>query len=170
MPRRLGDDPLSRKRSPTTRENETPAAPPGLLTQETSHNDVFFRRRVEGPQSKPVDAPDKESILGGTANADERPEITEVADIVRTAQVALSTEGAERLAGPGSADVPAHPPVEEQAETTEPAPPTLPDPVPSFEPPTPIAEEPLPPVSSQPDPESQKSEGFFKRLFGRFGK
>jgi hypothetical protein len=169
MPRRLGDDPLSRKRSPSTGENQTSSAPPGFLTQQTSHNDVFFRRRDEGPQSKPEDAPDKESILGGTANGEERPEITEVTDIVRTAQAAMSTEGAERLAAPAPTDEPVPPPAEEQVETTEGTLPTLSDPVPSIEPPTPIAE-PTPPASSQPGPESQKSEGFFKRLFGRFGK
>jgi hypothetical protein len=103
-------------------------------------------------------------------NVDERPEITEVTDIVRTAQVARSTQGAEQLARPVPMDESIHPAAEEPIATIGQTPPTVAEPVAVLEPPPPMTEEPAVPASSQPQPEPQKSDGFFKRLFGRFGK
>jgi hypothetical protein len=101
---------------------------------------------------------------------DEKPEISEVADIVRTAKVAESTQGAEQLARPVPLDEPVHTPAEEQAGITEQTHPTVSEPVAPFEPPPPVTEETAVPTSSQPKAEPQKSEGLLKRLFGRFGK
>jgi hypothetical protein len=165
MPRRLGDDPLSRKRSPSAKGNGAPSAQLGFPTQKTSHNDVFFRRNIEGPQPKPEGPPDRESSLGEATSIDEKPEISEVADIVRTAKVAESTQGADQLARPVLMGESAHAPAEEPVENTDHAPPTVSRPVASFGPPPPAA-----PASSQAGPQPQKSEGILKRLFGRFGK
>ena len=170
MPGRLGDDPLSRKRPHSAKDAHS--ALQGLPTQQTSHNDVFFRRRNEGPQTKSEDAPGKEPVLGEPMTIDEKPEITEVADLVRTAKAAESTQGAEQLATPTpmAIDESHHPSGEELVETLEQALPPVSEPVTALEPPPPATEEPAAANSSQPDAQSQKSEGFLKRLFGRFGK
>jgi len=169
MPGRLGDDPLTRKRPHSAKD--APSARPGLPAQQTSHNDVFFRRRDEDSQTKPEDAPGKESGLEETVSIDEKPEITEVADIVRTAKAAEITQGAEQLAKPVPIDESVRPLAEEPVGTVEPTtPPDVPEPVASLEPPPPATEEPAAPPTSQPDEQPQKSEGLFKRLFGRFGK
>lgn len=170
MPRRLGDDPLSRKRSSSAKARDAPSAQPASGAQQTSHNDVFFRRRTENPQPKLEGTPDQQGpSLGEAVNIDERPEITEVADIVRTAQVAMKTQGAEQLAGPMPMDE-SHPATEEPVATIEQAPPTVAEPAVAVEPPPPVTEEQAAPASSQPQPEPRKSDGFFKRLFGRLGK
>jgi len=169
MPGRLGDDPLSRKRSPSTKSASSTR--PGLPAQQTSHNDVFFRRRVEGPQSKPEETPDGQLPNPGEAtNVDERPEITEVADIVRTAQVAKSTQGAAQLAGPAPVDELVLPQAEVPDEAVEQTPPATSEPVATIEPPTQVTPEAEVPEPSQPEAQPQKSGGFLKRLFGRFGK
>ena len=167
MPRRLGDDPLSRKRSTSTKD--APSARSGLAAQPTSHNDVFFQRRTETPQPKLEGIPDKQSSFGEAVNAGERPEITEVADLVRTAQVAKSTQGAEQLSVPAPIESISSF-AEEPIVRTEQSPSTLSESVANPEPPTPATEEPVVAPSSQPEEQPQKSEGFFKRLFGRFGK
>ena len=169
MPGRLGDDPLSRKRSPSANEMDTTSIRPGFHAQQTSHNDVFFRRRTESPRQMPESAPGKESGLEEEARPEEKPEISEVADIMRTVKVAESTQGAERLAGPEPIDEP-NTPTKEPAEKAERTPPTVSGPVASLEPPTPITGEGAGPDLSQPEPQPQKGEGLFKRLFGRFGK
>jgi len=165
MPRRLGDDPLSRKRSTSAKGNDTLSAQPGFPMQQTSHNDVFFRRKIEGPQPKPDGASEEESSPWEATNIDEKPEISEVADIMRTAKAAESTQGAEQLASPMLMGEPAIAPAEEPVEKTDDAPPTESQPAPSFGPPPPGI-----PASSQSGPQPQKSEGLLKRLFGRFGK
>ena len=168
MPRRLGDDPLSRKRSPSAKD--VPSAQPGHPAQRTSHNDVFFLRRTENPQPKLEGVPDKQLSLGETKNVEERPEISEVVEIVRTAQVAKSTQGAEELVGPLAVDEAAHPPVEEPVVRLEQARPTAIEPVAAIEPSSSVDAEPAVAPSSQSETRPQKSEGFLKRLFGRFGK
>jgi len=169
MPGRLGDDPLSRKKPSSAKD--APSARPGVPAQATSHNDVFFRRRTEGPQPKTGGIPDKQSSsLEEATNVDERPEITEVTDIVRTAQAAKSTQGAEQLTVPAPVDGSVPPPVEEMYAATEQTPPPIPEPDTIFEPPNPATSEPTAAPSSQPEPQPHKSEGFFKRLFGRLGK
>jgi len=170
MPGRLGDDPLSRKKPHSAKDAHS--VQPGLPAQQTSHNDVFFRRRNEGPQTKPESAPGNESALGEPTSTDEKPEITEVTDIVKTAKAAESTQGAEMLARPMSMDEKIQPLAEEPVEVIEQTPPTVPEPAAAFVPPPPAIGEPAPALPSQPDPQPQKSEseGFFKRLFGRLGK
>jgi hypothetical protein len=135
-----------------------------------SHNDVFFRRRTEGPQPKLESTPDQQgSSFEEAVNIGERPEITEVVDIVRTAQVARRTQGAEQLARPAPLDQSIQTAAEEPIATVRQTPPTVAEPVAAFEPQPPMTET-VVPASSQPQPEPQKSDGFFKRLFGRFGK
>jgi hypothetical protein len=168
MPRRLGDDPLSRKK-PLSAKDAT-SARPGPATQQTSHNDVFFRRRVEGPQPIPEGAPGEKSSLVEPASVDEKPEISEVVDIVRTATALMSTEGAERLVTPVPMNESVHPEVEEPDVMTEQVPSMASEPDASPELLPPVAEEPAAAPSSQPETQPEKSEGFFKRLFGRFGK
>jgi len=170
MPRRLGDDPLSRKK-PSFKAEGDPSALPALPAQQTSHNDVFFRRRTEGPQPKPEGTPSQQRpSLGEGTNVEERPEITEVSDIMRTSSAAKSTQGAEQLAMPAPVGEPAHPPAEEPVETIEQTAPTISEHVRASEPSPPVTEEQAAPTSSQPEPEPKKNEGFFKRLFGRLGK
>jgi hypothetical protein len=167
MPRRLGDDPLSRKRPSSAKAKDASSARAGPSKQQTSHNDVFFRRRSEGPQSKSEEATDR--VLEEGANVGERPEITEVTDIMRTAQVAKSTQGAEQLAGAVPMDEQAPPQTEEEVERVQ-AHSTVSEPAAPAEPPASITEEPPVPAPTQVNPQPQKSEGFLKRLFGRFGK
>ena len=166
MPRRLGDDPLSRKK-PSSAKDPTSAQPAPAL--QASHNDVFFRRRAENPQPKTERALEEQGLREAT-DVDEKPEITEVADIVRTARAAMSTQGAGELAAPVSSAGSVSPPVERPVEKTVLAPSMVSAPVPPSEPSPPVAEEPAAPASSQSGAQPQKSEGFFKRLFGRFGK
>ena len=169
MPRGLGDDPLSRKRLSSAKD--ATSARPGPPSQQTSHNDVFFRRRTEGPQPQPEGATDDQLLsLGEATNVGERPEITEVTDIVRTAQAVKSTQGAELLAAPVSTDDSVGTPVEEDVAKTEEIPRTIAEPVTAPEPPAPVTQEHAAPASGESEVQLQKSEGFFKRLFGRFGK
>ncbi|HUK80510.1 MAG TPA: hypothetical protein VLU91_07610 [Nitrososphaerales archaeon] len=169
MPGRLGDDPLSRKRAPS--KQDAPSAGPGIAAQQTSHNDVFFRRRTENTQPIPESAPEKQlQILGEATDAGERPEITEVADLVRTARDAEIAQGAEQLSRLVSLAEPPHPSVEETARKPEQEHLPVLEPARAIEPPPPVVEERAAAVSSLPDAQPQKSEGFFKRLFGRFGK
>jgi len=171
LPRRLGDDPLSRRRPSPAGAKDAPSAQSAPTPQKTSHNDVFFRRRTEGPQPKLEDAPVRQGKgLGEAVDMDERPEISEVADIVRTAQAARTTQGAEQLARPVPMDESTPPAAEEPLATIGQTPPAVAASVAALEPPPPMSEEPTVPTSSQPQPEPQKSDGFFKRLFGRFGK
>jgi hypothetical protein len=114
-------------------------------------------------------APDQQS-LGKAWNGDEKPEITEVVDIVRTAQAAKSTQGAEQLARPVPIDESTHSLPEEPAEAIEQASTTISESIVNLESPPPLTEGPAAPTSSQAEPEPQKSVGFFKRLFGRLGK
>ena len=161
MPGRLGDDPLSRKRSSKPKDSSVPSAP---AARQTSHNDVFFMRRTDGLG----DTPDQQSHdLGGAVDTVERPEITEVGDIVRTAQAAMNSQGAEELAKPTPMEESPHALPEEHVEQ---APPTLTEPAPMIEPPHSATEEEAAPAQDRPQPEPQKSGGFFKRLFGRLGK
>jgi len=152
MPRRLGDDPLSRKK----KSGDAVSAQSAAAAPQTSHNDVFFRRRSESASQR-IPGPEK------AADTQEGPE-NEVAELVKTAQAAMSTQGAGQLAEPMPAEgltQPAAP--EEEAEAS----PTVPEPSTAIEPSYPAAED--PPSPDQPQSEPEKS-GFFKRLFGRLGK
>jgi len=153
MPRRLGDDPLSRKKKP----GDAVSAQSGAAALQTSHNDVFFRRRSESASQR-IPGPEK------VADTEEGPEITEVGELVKTAQAAISTQGAGQLAEPMPTVQSTQPAVaEEEAEAS----PTVPEPSTAIEPSHAAAED--PPSPDQPQSEPEKS-GFFKRLFGRLGK
>jgi hypothetical protein len=158
-----------------------------------SHNDVFFQRRVD--ETTPVfendSGPHEVIHYGEVATATEIPEIAEVTDIVRIAEVTQSANNAPLL--PEVAQLPEPQTIAESAPPALEAPVTVIDPVPSeaqgeepvaaVEPAPPEREEKeerapeisdaLQPVTkgeSKTPPESEKSKGFFKRLFGRFGK
>ena len=162
MPGRLGDDPLSRKRSSKTNDPSSAGSAP--VPPPMSHNDVFFRRRTEAAE----DGSEQQSPgLGKAIDNGEGPEITEVAELVKTAQAAMSTQGAERLAGPMPIEESNRPAAQEDIEQ---APPKIEESVSTAEPPAPTTEEPAGPAPDQSQPEPEKSGGFFKRLFGRIGK
>ena len=153
MPRRLGDDPLSRKKKP----GDAVSAQSAAAALQTSHNDVFFRRRSEAAFQR-TPGPEK------GADTQEGPEITEVAELVKTAQAAISTQGAGQLAEPIPAEQSTQPAfAEEVAEAST----AGPESSTAIEPSHPAAED--PPSPDQPQSEPEKS-GFFKRLFGRLGK
>jgi len=144
LPRGLGDDPLKRKRSSSARAKSVPSAQPDRsAAQQTSHNDVFFRRRSEDNQAAQAGAPQQLAV--------ETPEIAEVNDIVRVAEAAQA--GKPRF-----------------VESPRPA---IDEPSVVVEAPPPVTEGPAAPQtedSSEAKPEPPKSGGFFKRLFGRHGK
>jgi hypothetical protein len=113
------------------------------MSQQTSHNDVFFRRRSEDDQSVPDGTPNQV--------ANETPEIAEVNDIVRIAEAAQFTRPVY-VESPRSA---------------------VDEPVVAVEAPSPVTERSAAfqtEDSNEAQPEPQKSGGFFRRLFGRHGK
>ena len=156
MPRGLGDDPLSRKRSRRSPTNEVmdesgAQSRPVVVISGTSHNDVFFRKRTEEPRA----IPEKQA---------EGPEIHEVNDILRIAEVASSTQTghateSSQVTAPAS-------PIDSQPQMVE-------EPAAVPELPSPMPEEPSPSqseVSNDPRNDHQERGGFFRRLFGRRGK
>ena len=189
MSRRLGDDPLTRARAERAKAadasasiavesgGEQQAAQVGVqASSRASYNDVFFQRRELGPSQETAGA-----------RAPEAPEITEISEIpeIREAAAAPVSQSALDVAAgakadaavPSAAEVTQAPPVsiiEEvvarlnaQAAIAAPAAAT------SLQ----AKEEPASPstasqaasnVTQQPEP--QKGGGFFKRLFGKFGK
>lgn len=115
----------------------------GLSAQQTSQNDVFFRRRSEDAQAVLESTPKQASS--------ETPEITEINDIIRIAEAAQATK-------PGFVEslrsAPDEPPV-------------------AVETPSPLKEVPAAPqnqVSDVAQTEPKERDGFFRRLFGRHGK
>jgi hypothetical protein len=105
-----------------------------------SHNDVFFRRRSEDPQ--PISASTQKQA------ANETPEIAEVNDIVRIVEAAQASKPTFVESQPSAAD----------------------EPVAVVQTPPPLTERPAAPqteTSTEAQPEPRKSEGFFRRLFGR---
>jgi hypothetical protein len=144
LPRGLGDDPLKRKRSSSTRAKSVPSAQRDeSVIQQTSHNDVFFRRRSEDNQAAQVGPPQQVAV--------ETPEIAEVNDIVRVAEAAQA----------------ARPTFIESRRLT------VNEPVVIVEAPSPMTERPATSQtedSSEAKPEPGRSGGFFRRLFGRHGK
>jgi hypothetical protein len=190
LSRRLGDDPLTRARAERAKAAEASAsvavesggeqraAQVGVqASSRASYNDVFFQRRGEvGPSQQTAEA-----------RAPEAPEITEISEIPEIREAAAAPVGQSAIdvaagakteaAVPPAAEVAQAPPVsiiEEvvarlnaQAAIAAPAAAT------SLQ----VKEEPASPStasqapsSATEQPEPQKGGGFFKRLFGKFGK
>jgi hypothetical protein len=142
LPRGLGDDPLTRKRpsSSNATNDAINKSSPVAVAPQTSHNDVFFRRRSE--DTRQVSASAQKQA------ANETPEIAEVNDIVRIAEATLASKPA----------------------FVEPPHPAADEPVIVVQTPPPLAEEPGAPqteASKEAQPEPRKSGGFFRRLFRR---
>ena len=150
MPRGLGDDPLSRRRKRKGSTEAPPAAQEtATLAQQTSHNDVFFMRRSEGPREAPANTPEQR---GDAGTVKDRPEIGEVTDIVRIAEVAQSGQSEEEVVEPT---------VGAESPRLKPSGPVMGGPTMTSSQTSDSSE-----VQSEP----QKKRGFFKRLFGRQGK
>jgi len=148
LPRGLGDDPLTRRK-----RNENPAVgSPARQVKSTSHNDVFFTRRTDGPQTESVRA-----LQSDDASAANKTEIAEVTDIVRIAEIAQIGRKVEEKVEPVAAIEPYKP--KSGGEVATP----------------PAAETVVPPSISAANNNKlhvlpQKKNGFFRRLFGRLGK
>jgi hypothetical protein len=188
LSRRLGDDPLSRAKSQRAKavEGQAPAAldsggqqsaaQVGIqAASRASYNDVFFQRRGDG-----VSAP--QTAADGAHEAPEVPEISEISQIPEIREAAAAS--ASQASFDATADVKTVSEVAKDAHV--PAPSVLiadevvakPDaPVSATGPALEAKTDPeSPPASSQAPaksgddskPESPKSGGFFKRLFGKF--
>lgn len=157
MSRRLGDDPLNRARSERAKAAQAAgSAASDLAGQGTtvvevktpsraSYNDVFFQRREAGAPQLPV-----------ADSAPEAPEITEISEIPEiheAAAASTSHAGMEvapvAIAEPEVSATPQISIVEEAGSKLNAAAP---------------AEE----QTAAAVPDSQKTGGFFKRLFGKF--
>jgi len=190
LSRRLGDDPLIRAREKRAKAAQASASatsdsggqgtsePEFQSSSRTSYNDVFFKRRAEGitPQQQ------VEDVRG----APEAPEISEISEIPEIREVAaapsfqagpdMAVEAKATLQGAQDTEVrpaPAVSIIEEEVVAnlngTVAGTAARVDAVPE------VKDEPASlPISSQaPDvsnevPKTQKSGGFFKRLFGKF--
>jgi hypothetical protein len=168
----------------------SPSIPDVAVAPQISHNEVFFQRRTEDAQAGAEATPERRQVAN-LAKVTEIPEIAEVIDILRIAEVAQSMHSVQVPVGvmqPAAIAESPHPAADEQiarvesslpmvadpAIVAEAAPPRVAEQAAAVEPSSLMAEE----VASQPEastqaqshPESQKSGGFFRRLFGRFGK
>lgn len=170
MPRRLGDDPLSRAKKGTAKAavaaEATATAPlppdsggqpalcqPGMQSESTgevtpsprSYNDVFFQRRAEG--NDPVLASKPRQDAGKASGTQEISEISEIPEIRETAAVPRvePDRGAATIVGavPEVKEETAHPPAVSQAPNRS---------------------------EDQPEPVREKNSGILKRLFGKFVK
>ncbi len=164
MPRRLGDDPLGRAKAAaaeaqvaTVTQSSRSSA---RVTTRGAYNDVFFRRRGEG------------QVAASELKAAEVPEITEISEIpeIREASAAPIAEEAiapeVKLIEPRTTieEVVAHLSVSRPVESVAVA-----EPVPMVAVATDAKASAS--VAAAPQPPSQPKEGgFFKRLFGKFGK
>jgi hypothetical protein len=145
LPRRLGDDPLVRAKAALAADS---ASVPQVAVQSSrsSYNDVFFQRRGEDADN---------AIASRVEQTRESPEITEISEIPEIREVAAApafqvdaaAASVEAKAAPEAAPVPAVVTIEK-------------------------AEQVAPVVNAQSAPaqSEEKSGGFLKRLFGRFGK
>lgn len=170
MPRRLGDDPLSRARKGTAKAaaaaEATASAPlppdsggqlamrqPGTQSESTdeltpsprSYNDVFFQRRAEG--NDPVLASRPRQDAGKAPGTREISEISEIPEIRETAAVPRvePDRGVAAIvdAVHEAKEETAHPPVASQAPNKS---------------------------EDQAEPVREKNGGILKRLFGKFVK
>ena len=169
MPRRLGDDPLSRARKGTAkaaaaaeaqasaslppdsggqramRQHEVGSEPTGEVAPTRSYNDVFFQRRAEENGSALASEPGQDG--GKTPGNREISEISEIPEIRETAAVPRvePNRGVAAIVGavPEVKEETAHPPAASQAPNQS---------------------------EGQPEPLQEKKGGFLKRLFGRLVK
>jgi hypothetical protein len=188
LPRRLGDDPLTKARSKRAKAvegstsvaldsgGEQSTAQVGIQTaSRASYNDVFFQRRGEGISPPPV--------AGDVLVAPEAPEISEISEIPEIREVVAAS--GNQSAFDVTADINT---VSEVAQHTHIAPApsvsiteevvaklnsqvsaTGPAPEVKTEPASPPASSHAPANGGdESKPEPQKSSGFFKRLFGKF--
>jgi hypothetical protein len=170
LPRRLGDDPLSRARNGTAKATVAAKAiasaplPPdsggqlamcqsGMQSESTgevtpspkSYNDVFFQRRVEGNDSMLARKPEQDT--GKAPGTREISEISEIPEIRET--VAVPRAEPDRSVTTimdvvrEVKEESAHPPAASQAPNQS---------------------------EDQPEPVREKNGGFLKRLFGKFVK
>jgi hypothetical protein len=189
LSRRLGDDPLTRARSKRIKavESSTSAAPDageeqsagqvGIQTaSRASYNDVFFQRRGEGVASP--------QVATAALAASEVPEISEISEIPEIREVAAASGNLDAFDVTTVVKSPSKVAQDAQAAPALPAPifegaATLSNAEVSTSTTGPVTEvksqPPSLPDSSQAPanggeskPESQKSGGFFKRLFGKF--
>jgi hypothetical protein len=141
LPRRLGDDPLSRAKA-------AKASLVAVHASGASGNDVFFQRRVESEQA-PV-------------QTTEAPEITEISQIPEIKEIVATAPQAAPAAP--TTEPPQASTVRESVDKLDAAPAPQ-EPVA----PAPFAEPTLPPAASQPGTavEPEQSGGFLKRLLGK---
>jgi len=173
LPRRLGDDPLTRARNAkaatsvvTADASPQPDAPaPARSSRRSSYNDVFFQRRGETGTLQ---------VESQSAPSAEQAEISEISEIPEMREVAAAPIAHPEVIVPQPA--PAIAPVEVRPE---PIAVTVEATVATAGPSMPVSAAPIaapeavsPPVAiaDAPKPEAEKSGGFFKRIFGRFGK
>jgi hypothetical protein len=178
LPRRLGDDPLTRARKKTTR-----LASDGSIPLHGKHNDVFFQRRTEETDSATTRKSMQVSLVPEISEISEAPEIREVAavqDVHAERSVAAIVELNHVPVADLNVEVPrvlAVSPLEKvvTVESGTPAgeswaresavPETEKDPVG-----LPAASQPSDERKGHLEPEPKKSGGFFRRLFSRFEK
>jgi hypothetical protein len=190
LPRRLGDDPLTRARAERAKAAEASASvavESGVQQQaaqvgvqassRASYNDVFFQRRGEGGPSQQTAQP----------RAPEAPEITEISEIPEIREAAAASVSRSPIEVPPGARTEAV--VPPAAEVAQAAPVSIIEEVvarldanaaiaaPAAATSLQVKEEPASPStasqapsSAAEQPEPQKGGGFFKRLFGKFGK
>lgn len=192
MPRRLGDDPLTRARKGKARAPKVAEAlasavvvPDSAIPSRSSSNDVFFQRRAE--EQEPT-VPGRQQEVRETPETDVISEISEIPALREAAAAPpVQSDGnaaavEEASQAPEIAQEAEAPPVPEVAspEVGRPIEPevapvaeaaTQAESVPDgrTEPSDPL---PAPQAPDQRDdqPQPEKGGGFFKRLFGRFGK
>jgi hypothetical protein len=218
LPRRLGDDPLTRTKKGTaatvaavavdapssapvapdsgadsaTSQPVTQAGPIGVAAQsQRSYNDVFFQRRAEEDSLVIAGQPQQEVTEAPTPQAPEASEISEISEIPEIREVAtLPIVQTDRDVAAAAVQVNEVP---EAAQEVRPAIVAIPiEAAPEPSAPVAIVAEPVAPVDAAPEakkeepmgvpaasqvlnqggdkPEPEKTGGFFKRLFGKFGK
>jgi hypothetical protein len=184
LPRRLGDDPLTRAKDERARVAADPApaaadsgSQAGVSHPETfslsraSYNDVFFQRTIAQQQLADARATPEASEI---SEISEIPEIREVA-AAPNAQPVHATPVELKAASGGAHHT--HSAIEEavarlnesavSTAASGDAAPQVKNDVPSS---TPSISQVPDGTKDEPQPEPQKSGGFFKRLFGKFGK
>jgi hypothetical protein len=186
LPRRLGDDPLTRARKGKARAPKAAEAPASaVVAPRNSSNDVFFQRRAEeqeptvpSRQQEVREAPETDVIseiseIPALREAAAAPPVQNDGNAAAVEEASQAPETAQEAEAPSVPEVaspevgmPIEPevaPVAEAATQAESVPDgrTGPsDPLPA----------PQAPDQRDDEPQPEKGGGFFKRLFGRFGK
>ncbi len=170
MPRRLGDDPLARAKNAKADPSQASAPSTGTASGQSlrrqSYNDVFFERRADAGQQEVAASPQPQHI--------EAAEISEISEIPQMREAAAAptvqpTEAAAIVTPEASvAQNEVVVAVSPSRQVAEPAGyiETIVAQVQAQPAPTP---QPAGATADGHKAEPQKSGGFFKRLFGRFG-